>query len=318
MMALPYTFTAKDWFGSVDPGSDFNFESPSDTLLMNDLGYHDKGLSTIAYARFKLFSDQALCKMMNELESKEVLDNCEFKGDIVQRQYRGMVPTHAPFISDIWTHPYTLFRISEVAEIDLVPVMDLEISHVNRTAPKDTTSRPTVHWHTDSYPFVVVLSLSEKGDMEGGETLLKERSGAVREMEILSMGQCYLLQGRHLEHMVRQFAGSNERITAVTSFRPRSIFLKDETVLTRALPISNSSRLYTEYVRYRFDIAVELMEHIRLLPKTDNVGQLRWMDHLVRVIQDTNDELIGHCIVDIDDYGGDIENINLVCLYYRK
>lgn len=82
---------------------------------------------------------------------------------------------------------YTLFKISEVAGIDLVPVMDLEISHVNATVPGTTTSRPTVRWHTDSYPFVVVLSLSKKGYMKGGETLLKSGSGAVRNTGILPM-----------------------------------------------------------------------------------------------------------------------------------
>ncbi|KAF2177555.1 hypothetical protein K469DRAFT_602931, partial [Zopfia rhizophila CBS 207.26] len=65
--------------------------------------------------------------------------------------------------------------------------------------------------------------------------------------------------------------GSNERITAVTLFRPRSVFLNHKTILTIVHPISNLNRLYTEYVEYRFGMAMQLIEHIRGTLRTDTV-----------------------------------------------
>lgn len=39
--------------------------------------------------------------------------------------------------------------------------------------------KPIVDWHTDSYPFVCVLMLSDCTDMVGGETALKKGNGDV-------------------------------------------------------------------------------------------------------------------------------------------
>jgi hypothetical protein len=48
--------------------------------------------------------------------------------------------------------------------------------------------------------------------------------------------------------------GAAERITSVTSFRPRSAAVKDETVLTTVRPISDLKELYHQYAEYRFEI----------------------------------------------------------------
>lgn len=43
----------------------------------------------------------------------------------------------------------------------------------------------------------------------------------------------------------------------VTSFRPKSAFIKDDTVLTTVRSISNLSDLYSQYAEYRMDMLEE-------------------------------------------------------------
>jgi hypothetical protein len=43
----------------------------------------------------------------------------------------GSFTRYAKFTYNTWTHPETLTAISGVAGIALIPVMDIEISHVN-------------------------------------------------------------------------------------------------------------------------------------------------------------------------------------------
>ena len=50
----------------------------------------------------------------------------------------------------------------------------------------------------------------------------------------------------------------------VTSFRPKSAFMKDDTVLTTVRAISNLSELYSQYAEYRFEMLEErLRAHLK-------------------------------------------------------
>lgn len=51
--------------------------------------------------------------------------------------------------------------------------------------------------------------------------------------------------------------GGQERITLVTSLRPKSPFVKDESVLTGVRGISDASEMYTQYTEYRLEILEE-------------------------------------------------------------
>jgi hypothetical protein len=103
-------------------------------------------------------------------------------------------------VYDAWKSLDTLAIISRIAEIDLVPVIDWEIGHVNislqsedekfkalaEKARRDTEENdarededPVVDWHTDSYPFVCVTMLSDCTDMIGGETALRKGNGEI-------------------------------------------------------------------------------------------------------------------------------------------
>lgn len=100
-------------------------------------------------------------------------------------------PSYASFVHEAWRHPKTLAIISKIAGIDLVPCMDYEIGHVNVSVqgrnPEPTEAgsaaeaddNPIVDWHTDSYPFVCVLMLSDASSMVGGETALRTGDGEI-------------------------------------------------------------------------------------------------------------------------------------------
>lgn len=70
--------------------------------------------------------------------------------------------------------------------------MDFEIGHINLSVKSEEQKQrelvahsngqdeqPIVGWHTDSYPFVCVLMLSDCTEMIGGETALRTGTGEI-------------------------------------------------------------------------------------------------------------------------------------------
>lgn len=83
-----------------------------------------------------------------------------------------------------------------------------------------------------------------------------------------------VLQGRYIEHQALAALGTSERITMVTSFRPRSPYQRDDTVLTTVRPISNLSELYFQFSEYRLEILEErIRSELRLLRETHRSGK---------------------------------------------
>jgi hypothetical protein len=79
--------------------------------------------------------------------------------------------------------------MSKIAGVDLVPVMDYEIGHINMSVPRnknESTSEDDdeaiVGWHRDSYPFVCVLMMSDTTNMVGGETALRTGTGDIKKV----------------------------------------------------------------------------------------------------------------------------------------
>ena len=193
-------------------------------------------------------------------------------------------PRYAPFVYSAWKHPTTLAHISSVAGIDLTLQFDFEIGHINLSSPppqkpppslttspsspstttdtdveKDTpTDIPIVGWHRDSYPFVCVTMLSDCTTMLGGETALRTgRPGEILKIRSPQMGHAIVLQGRYIEHQALAAFGSAERITMVTSYRPRSAMVRDDSVLSTVRGISDLGELYYQFLRYRLEIVGE-------------------------------------------------------------
>lgn len=183
------------------------YSPPSKTFTMEDLGFPPTKLSKVAHTEpFPLLSNEAILQHRREIFSKETLDNCMYNTRPGSVQIRGMAPRYAPFIHSFWHSPEVLKIMSDNAGVDLLPVMDHEISHTNvQTSPtgldgiratpveppaatleavkqfndaqpssaKTDQTKPIIEWHRDSHPFVCVVMLSDAHHMEGGETELE-------------------------------------------------------------------------------------------------------------------------------------------------
>lgn len=197
-----------------DPAKHVAYSPPEQTLRMEDLGHPPTDLSsTASTVPFPLLSHEAVLQHRRELFSPDVLDNCLHHTRPGSVQLRGMAPRYAPFIHQFWHSPEILKIVSENAGVDLVPVMDYEISHANvqmgpdgvdrvRATPVDPPvateeaieqfekdkpksaqravtdqKKPIIEWHKDSHPFVCVVMLSDARHMVGGETELQKADG---------------------------------------------------------------------------------------------------------------------------------------------
>jgi hypothetical protein len=191
-----------------DPNKHLAYSPPPNTLTMEDLAHKPTELSSVAHTEpFQLLSHEGVLAHRREIFSQEVLDNCMHHTRPGSVQIRGMAPRYAPFIHSFWHSPEILEIISRNAGIDLVPVMDYEISHANvqlgpegiagvratpieppmatdeaisafeREQPKQQVTtdqtKPVIEWHRDSHPFVCVVMLSDARNMVGGETELE-------------------------------------------------------------------------------------------------------------------------------------------------
>ena len=258
-----------------DPTIHLHYTSPTPVLMMEDIGYSkDAGVSPVAVSQpFQLFSPEAVQKFRDEVLNPEVMGKFLYQSNLAPAQIRGYAKSHAPFTMAAWNHPKTLEIVSKIAGVELVPSMSFEVSHVNLCVKsseaaqverdahvlqrKDSTvedEKPIVGWHRDSYPFVCVTMLSDCTGMIGGETALRTGSGGVMKVRGPQMGCAVVLQGRYITHQAIRALGAQERITMVTSFRPKSPFLADDTVLDTVRGISNLSELYYGFGSYRLEM----------------------------------------------------------------
>jgi hypothetical protein len=177
--------------------------------------------------------------------------------------------------------------------------------------------KPVVGWHQDSYPFVCVLMLSDCTDMVGGETALRTGDGNIIKVRGPDM-VCYLtplklskrayqyqgcavvLQGRYITHQALRALGTKERITSVTSFRPKSAHLADDTVLRTVRPISDLSELYYDFGEYRLEILEErirsklheLRTSRRAGKRIETTDFKKFLEQQVAFLNHTNNEIV--------------------------
>ncbi|KAI9034867.1 uncharacterized protein KD926_005177 [Aspergillus affinis] len=285
---------------SFDAKKHLNFEPPSRIYTMTEIGLEGQGISPHAVSEpFPLFTEDSVTQMRAEIFSRQVLDHCQFASTFNKNMIRGMGPGRAPFTYSAWNSPELLVKISQVAGINLVPVFDHDIATINisiGSGSLDLTSSleessdenlPSVAWHYDSFPFVCVTMLSNCEGMIGGETVLRTGTGEVMKVRgpamasflipdatriilcpVINSGQgtAVVMQGRYIEHQALQALGGRERISMVTAFRPKSPFVKDESILTGVRGISVLPDLYSQYTEYRLEI---LEERIRARLETE-------------------------------------------------
>ncbi|KAL0260726.1 hypothetical protein SLS55_004416 [Diplodia seriata] len=70
-------------------------------------------------------------------------------------------------------------------------------------------------------------------------------------------GGAVILQGRYIEHTALPTTNMPERITIVTSFRPRDPTLLDETTNLNTRDKSHLTELYYQWTTYRLDVLAQ-------------------------------------------------------------
>ncbi|KAH8726322.1 hypothetical protein GQ44DRAFT_706118 [Phaeosphaeriaceae sp. PMI808] len=318
-------------FPQFDPGKHLKFQEPSGILMMKDIGFSDDvGISPVAVTRpFQLFSSEAIEIMRSEISKPEIRSNYHYSTNIAASQLRGYARLHAPFTYAAWNHPETIAIVSRLSGVDLIPWSDYEIAHINLSAVQteeqaqaelnafqsrrelihsdegtDVSSseddKPIVGWHTDSYPFVCVLMLSDCTNMVGGETALRTANGNIIRVRGPKKGSAVILQGRYITHQALRTHGAKERITAVTSWRPRSPFVKDDSVLSTVRPNSDLNELYADYAKYRLDILAKRigreLQEIRTRHQAgeryDTLGHNEFIQQSIDFLMHTKRELV--------------------------
>ncbi|KAK4897615.1 hypothetical protein LTR27_004761 [Elasticomyces elasticus] len=304
------------------PREHLAFEEPESVLMMTDIGFsEDTGVSPVAVSQpFRLFTPECIQKFRDEVLSEEVLEKCSYKSNLAAMQLRGYAPKYAPFTHAAWHDPETLAIVSKIAGVDLIPNMDFEIGHINvsvksekqalaeREAVESSTDgskpweddKPVVGWHRDSYPFVCVTMLSDCTNMIGGETALKKADGGVLRVRGPGMGCAVVMQGRYITHQALRALGAQERITMVTSFRPKSPFLPDDSVLSTVRGISVLSDLYYEFGTYRLEMLQERIKaQLKSMKddraagkKTDTKALKAFLDEQESFVHRTNSEMV--------------------------
>ncbi|KAI9767699.1 MAG: hypothetical protein M1839_004360 [Geoglossum umbratile] len=281
-----------------NPETDLIHSKPDAVMGWSDIGLDQQGVSPVAFAGpCPMFSEDTVNKMELELLSEQVMENCKHGSDPMSFTLRGACPAYAKFSNEVWTHPGTLAVTSQLAQLDLVPVMDYEISHMNVHLGGRKDGSFTIEPHKDSYPFVAILTVSNTS-MTGGELELRSGTGKAIKTSRMSRGSVMLLQGRWIEHFVAPCAG--RRITAVTSLRPASPFLRDDTRLTTVRHASDLHRLYRQYFEYREIIAIERLQRaIQEMPVWNPEDLLEFVEGLMALYQQTREELVGEVEFDI-------------------
>lgn len=109
-----------------------------------------------------------------------------------------------------------------------------------------------------------------------------------------------MLQGRYIEHQALRALGATERITMVTSFRPRCAKVRDDSVLKTIRSVSNLSELYYDFSEYRLEILEErvraqlktLREAKKSGKKFPTIDLKRFLKEQVGFLDHMNEELV--------------------------
>lgn len=112
------------------------------------------------------------------------------------------------------------------------------------------------------------------------------------------------MQGRYIDHQALQTFGGQERITMVTSFRPRSPRIRDDTVLTTVRPISNLSDLYGQTIEYQLENAEsrirDMLKNIRDTMKSGstNASTIKsFLDFEISIFKKLSSEFVDEHLV---------------------
>ena len=108
------------------------------------------------------------------------------------------------------------------------------------------------------------------------------------------------MQGRHITHQALRSLGAEERITMVTSFRPKSHHLPDDADLHTVRGISDMSEVYYQFGKYRFQILeARIQDQLRRLElahaadkTTDLKAMKRFLHEQEHFLKHMNSEMV--------------------------
>lgn len=279
-----------------DAGMHLAFQPPNEFITLKDLLLSDeKAISPVAVtAPFPLFSVAGVKALRADLFRREVVDKHAYSLTSGCYKMRGY-SKDTPFVDAAWRDPAVLAACSSAAGVDLSVVFDYEIAHMNvqvdalvgkeslssvlpdPTPPTNTDLKSEAEetpaitqdddlenlpangtWHTDSYPWVCVVMLSDPTNMMGGETGLRKGDGTLLKVKGPGVGWAVMMQGGCVNHIaLKASGGTGERITMVTSFRARSPLEKDVSNLTNVKRSSKLDELFQQWSAYRLQVLSE-------------------------------------------------------------
>lgn len=101
--------------------------------------------------------------------------------------------------------------------------------------------------------------LSDVEGMEGGETEIRRGDGEAIKAIGPNLGSCVVMQGGYITHAALPSNNAFERITMVTSFRPKRP-TEDITNLRNIRNCSNTHEVYDQFVVSRMDLVQQTLE----------------------------------------------------------
>ncbi|KAI1610284.1 hypothetical protein EDD36DRAFT_443742 [Exophiala viscosa] len=309
---------------TFNPSHHLCFEPPKSIVTLKELLLsEEEAISPVAITEpFPLFTLEGVKQMRADLFRKEVVEkhgNRTLKHCYKMRGYS----KDTPFVDTVWRHEDVINACSRAAGVELDVVFDYEIAHINVQVDaleddmalgdalppafppnQSTVTKPPAidHseelskvglWHTDSYPWVCVCMLSDPSNMVGGETGLRKGDGSIAKYRGPQVGWAVMMQGGCIEHIALKAKGTGERVTMVTSFRPKDPNLKDVSNLGNVKRSSNWDALFKQWSTYRLDVLEKRAKYLRdriqegSLPATEiaklmaewNEEQFAYMNH---------------------------------------
>ena len=312
-----------------DPKKHMCYSSPSKTITLAELNlYPTRATSPTAItAPFPLLTEAGVREVRADIFRREVVEkygSLKFPG--VYR-VRGYGPA-APFVYDMWRSEAIRQACSAAAGVELEIVFDYEIGQLNvqldssidkkapitenlppATPPREPLSKDTedfeddqkdlvAKWHSDSYPWVCVMMLSDPIGMKGGETALRTGDGSILKMKQPGMGYAVMMQGGSINHAALRCLSKGERITIVTSFRPRDPILRDTSTLRTVKGISNLDELFKQWTTYRTEViskrAAILSKELKVAGRpADEIKKIlqEWVKEQIEYLQATIEEM---------------------------
>ena len=327
----------------ADPVTD---STPSAT--MKSLGLEDSPLSSLAFTGpFPFLTEEGVRLHREAVLHPEVLENCMSQTWGHSVQLRGIAPDYSRFLEELWNSDEVSEIVSKAAGVDLQPMMDYEICHVNiqikpveecgksaleqvKEFPVEVEAFPlgikaddssavtvpneedmVVSYHKDSYPFVTILLLTPPEGMYGGETVVRNCEGDLKFIKAPSIGQLLVFQGGKIEHAALPAVSvTGERITLVTSWRPKSYTLNrrplssDMSHLSNVRGYSNLNELYSQWASTRLEAACAAL-HYRREEIDDRLQEIRneqWVEGKLGALATRN-------VVDLDELRGFVQDL---------